>query len=73
MRAGEYSEPEKAGLKKCYVCLLWRRSENAEIVKIKEYDLDLNPIENELYRCKWDCPGYSIVEWKLKRGELKNL
>lgn len=69
---GEYIKQDKAGMKKCYVCLLWRRDAHIKKVVVREYDLNLNLIENELYRCTWDCPGYSVLEMKLRRGEGQN-
>lgn len=64
---GEYIIQNKAGMKKCYVCLLWRRDDEIKMIKVKEHTLKSGVVENELYKCSWDCPGYSEYELKLKR------
>lgn len=70
---GEYLKQNKAGMKRCYVCLLWRRDDHIKMVKVKEYTLDLCAVENELYKCTWECPGFSDLELKLRRREINTL
>lgn len=66
---GVFLMPKPEALHKCYICLYHRRESKVKKIEVREFDLELNEIVNELYVCKFECPVPNMIEQRLMRGE----